>query len=352
MQKIKLGITIGDVNGIGLEVVLKTISDQRILKHISPIIYGSTKIVSYHKNIIDLQDLSLKTIEEAKHAYKDRVNVINCWTDDVTVELGQATETGGKCARLAIERAVTDLNAGDIDALVTAPINKEAMKLSGFEHIGHTEMLTEASGRKKSLMFMISDNLRVGLVTNHLEIGNVAEQITKGNILEKLKIMDDSLIQDFGIQKPRIAVLGLNPHAGDGGAIGKEDEEIIRPAVIEAKKNGLMTFGPYPADGFFGSGKYAKFDAVLAMYHDQGLIPFKSLTFGTGVNYTAGLDWVRTSPDHGTGYDIVGKNEADPQSFRNAVYAALDIFRNRADYADMHSNTLKRRSKHLTKSER
>lgn len=352
MQKIKVGITIGDVNGVGLEVILKTIADDRMLKHISPVLYGTTKIVSYHKNIIGLHDLSLKTVDEAKFAYKDRVSVVNCIDEDVTIELGKATEIGGKVAKIAIERAVADLQAGDIDVLVTGPINKEAMKLAGFEYIGHTEMLTEASDKKESLMFMVSDNVRVGLVTNHLEIGKVAGSITKEQIHAKLKIMNETLIQDFGLIKPRIAVLGLNPHAGDGGAIGQEDEEIIRPTVLEAKKNGMMAFGPYPADGFFGSAQYTKFDGVLAMYHDQGLIPFKSLTFGTGVNFTAGLDFVRTSPDHGTAYDIVGKGEADPQSFRNAVYAALDIYRHRNDHADMNSNKLKKRSGKIAKIER
>lgn len=352
MQKIKLGITIGDVNGIGLEVILKTINDERILKHVSPIIYGSTKIVSYHKNIIGLNDLSVKSVEEAKHAYKDRISVVNCWDDNVNVELGKATEVGGKFAKIAIERAVADLTNSDIDVLVTGPINKEAMHLAGFEYIGHTEMLTEASGKKQSLMFMVSDNIRVGLVTNHSELKKVSEEVTKDRILQKLAIMNDSLIKDFGIIKPRIAIMGLNPHAGDGGTIGKEDEEIVRPAVLEAKKNGMMVFGPYPADGFFGSSQYTKFDAILAMYHDQGLIPFKSMTFGTGVNFTAGLDCIRTSPDHGTAYDIVGQGIADPQSFRNAVYAAIDIYRSRADHADMNSNKLKKKSGHLTKMER
>jgi len=352
MQKIKLGITIGDVNGIGLEVILKTISDERLLKHVSPVIYGSTKIVSYHKNIIGLNDLHVKSVEEAKFAYKDRISVVNCWDDNVNIELGKATEEGGKFAKMAIERAVEDLTNNDLDVLVTGPINKEAMHLAGFEYIGHTEMLTEASGKKQSLMFMVSDNIRVGLVTNHSELRNVAEEVSKERILEKLHIMNDSLIKDFGIVKPRIAIMGLNPHAGDGGTIGKEDEEIVRPAVLEAKKNGMMVFGPYPADGFFGSAQYQKFDAVLAMYHDQGLIPFKSLTFGTGVNFTAGLDCIRTSPDHGTAYDIVGQGVADPQSFRNAVYAAMDIYRNRADHKDMNSNKLKKKSGHLTKNER
>ena len=352
MAKIKLGITIGDVNGIGLEVILKTLADDRILKDISPVIYGSSKIVSYHKNIIGLQDVNFKSIGSAKEAYKDRINIVNCWNDSVTVTLGKPTEEGGRFAKIAIEKAVEDLANSDIDALVTGPINKEAMQMAGFQFIGHTEMLTEASGSSESLMFMVSDEIRVGLVTNHIPVKEVSDTISKERILTKLKIMNDSLMKDFGIQKPMIAIMGLNPHSGDGGTIGKEDEEIIRPAVVEAKKNGIMAFGPYSADGFFGSSQYKKFDGILAMYHDQGLIPFKSISFGTGVNYTAGLNVIRTSPDHGTAYDIVGQNIADPNSFRNAVYQAIDIYKKRKEYIEMHSNKLVKKSAHLMKAER
>lgn len=352
MKKIKLGITIGDVNGVGLEVILKSISNNNVLKHISPIIYGSAKIVSYHKNIIGLDNLQFKTVDRAEVAYKDSINLVSCWDENVNITLGKPTEEGGKFAKMAIEKAVTDLANGDIDALVTGPINKDAMHQAGFQYIGHTEMLTEASGKKESLMFMVSDGIRVGLVTNHEQIKEVAKNITKERILHKLHLMNESLIKDFGIDKPKIAVLGLNPHAGDGGTIGKEDEEIVRPAVLEAKKNGMMTFGPYPADGFFGAAQFKKFDAVLAMYHDQGLIPFKSLTFGSGVNFTAGLNFIRTSPDHGTAYDIVGQNIADPTSFRNAIYTAIDIYRNRKSYKEMHSDKLVKRSGKIAKVER
>ncbi|MBT8221113.1 MAG: 4-hydroxythreonine-4-phosphate dehydrogenase PdxA [Bacteroidia bacterium] len=351
MGKIKIGITIGDVNGVGLEVILKTIADERILKQISPLIYGSSKIVSYHKNIIGLQDLHFKSIGSAKDAYRDRINIVNCWNDNVTITLGKPSEESGKFAKMALEKSVEDLTNGDIDALVTGPIHKEAMQMAGFEYVGHTEMLTEASGNSESLMFMVSEDVRIGLVTNHIPISDISKNISKENILKKLQIMNDSLKMDFGITKPMIAVLGLNPHAGDGGTIGKEDEEIIRPAVVEGKKNGMMVFGPYSADGFFGSTQYKKFDGILAMYHDQGLIPFKSLTFGSGVNFTAGLKIIRTSPDHGTAYDIAGQNIADYSSFRNAVYLAIDINHNRKNYKEMHANRLKKKSAHISKPE-
>lgn len=342
MEKLKIGISIGDINGIGLEVILKTLIDERILKHCTPIVYGSSKVVSYHKNIVSLPDFQYQSIRSVDQVEHDKINILNCWNDNVNINLGKITDVGGIYAFKSLEFAVKDLHAGLIDALVTAPINKKSMQLANFPFPGHTEYITQVLGGKESLMLLVSDTMRVGLVTNHTPIKDVASQITKAKILEKINILKETLNVDFAIEKPTIAVLGLNPHAGDEGVIGEEELDIVRPAIEEAKKKGILAFGPYPADGFFGSGQYNKFDAVLAMYHDQGLVPFKALSFGTGVNYTAGLSAVRTSPDHGTAYDIAGKNEADPASFRKALYTAIDIARNRYDYTEMHANPIVR----------
>lgn len=344
MDKLKIGITVGDINGVGLEVIIKTLANTQILEYCTPVIYGSSKVVSYHKNVVGI-DFSFQQVRSAERVYPDRINVVNCWQDNVNITLGTMSEDGGVYARKALEVAVSELRDGLIDALVTAPINKEAMRLAGFAFPGHTEYITQELGGQESLMFMINDTLRVGLVSNHLPLREVGPAITKEAIIRKLKIMDESLRVDFAIDRPTIAVLGLNPHAGDGGVIGEEEENIIRPAIIECKKNGMLVMGPFPADGFFGSGNYQKFDAILAMYHDQGLIPFKMATFGSGINYTAGLSGVRTSPDHGTALDIAGKNEADPSSFREALFAALDIARNRANYHGDRANRLVKRAK-------
>lgn len=340
MKPINIGISIGDINGIGLEVVLKTLAHEQVLKMCTPIIYGSSKVVSYHKNIAKLDQLRFSTFRADERLKNGRIYVVNCWDDEVSINLGQITEDGGKYATLSLSAAVEDLSKGLIDGLVTAPINKEAMKLSGFPYPGHTEFLTDKLGEKNNLMTMVQGDLRIALVTNHEPIEQVKPGITKERIKEKLKIFEQSLIRDFGIEKPSIAIMGLNPHAGDGGAIGKEEEDIIRPLIIEAKKKGKLFFGPYSADGFFGSGNYKKFDGILAMYHDQGLIPFKLLSFGNGVNYTAGLPFVRTSPDHGTGHDIAGKNLADPGSFKQALFQAIDLIRNRADYKANRENAM------------
>lgn len=342
MSKIKVGISIGDINGIGLEVILKTIIDERILKTCTPIIYGSSKIVSYHKNIVSLPDFQFQTVRGGDQAEADKINIVNCWNDTVNITLGKITDVGGIYAMKSLEAAVKDLSAGHIDALVTAPINKKAMQLANFPFTGHTEYISDALGAKDSLMLLVNDGLKIGVVTGHVPLKNVTEQITKGKILDKLRIMNESLIRDFAVDKPLIAVLGLNPHAGDEGVIGEEEVQIIRPAIDEAKKKGIMAFGPYAADGFFGAGQHRKFHAVLAMYHDQGLVAFKSLSFGSGVNYTAGLKAVRTSPDHGTAYDIAGKNEADPSSFRKALFTAVDIASNRREYEENRANPLVR----------
>ncbi len=339
MDKLKIGISIGDINGIGLEVILKTLAHEKIFDICTPIVYGSSKIVSYHKNIVE-GEFDFHNTRGADQINEHKINVVNCWQENVNITLGKPTGLGGKYAFKSLEYATIDLKSGLIDALVTAPINKQAMKMADFPFPGHTEYLTKELGAEESLMFMINDDLRIGLVTNHVPVKDVAEKVTKELIHRKLQIMHDSLRIDFGIDRPTIAVLALNPHAGDNGVIGDEEERIIRPAIIELKKKGLLVLGPYPADGFFGSAQHRKFDGILAMYHDQGLIPFKALSFGEGVNFTAGLAGVRTSPDHGTAYDIAGSDEADPSSFRKALFTAMDIAKNRKLYADMHVNVL------------
>ncbi len=343
----RIGISVGDINGIGLEVILKTVAHRQITDVCTPVIYGSTKIVSYHKNIVGIDDFKFQGLRDANRLHTDKINIVNCWQDNVNITLGKVSEMGGKYAMISLNQAVEDLQNGLIDAVVTAPINKQAMDMAGFKYPGHTEFFMDTFGAKENLMFMITEDLKIGLVTNHVPVTKVGELITKGRILKKLRIMNETLKMDFGIERPNIAVLGLNPHAGDGGVIGDEEENIIRPAIIEAKKKGIFVFGPYAADSFFGTPGYKKFDGILAMYHDQGLIPFKALSFGSGVNYTAGLPVVRTSPDHGTGFDIVGQNKANPDSFRHAIYAAVDIARNRNNYLEMHENPIVKRTKDL-----
>ncbi len=343
MSKITIGITCGDINGIGMEVILKAIALQRAGNKYRLVIYGNNKVAAKHKSSVTEENIHFHIVKSPEEAEPGRINIINCWDDNVEIELGKPTKVSGQCASLALARAVADFKSGAIDALVTAPINKKAMQMADFPFIGHTEYITSEMGAKESLMLMVSDSLRVGVATNHLAVKDVAAAITKDKIVRKIQVMNETLKVDFGIDRPVIAVLGLNPHAGDEGAIGKEDESIVRPAIVEAKQKGVLAFGPFPADGFFGSGQAAKFDGILAMYHDQGLVPFKLLSFGEGVNYTAGLASVRTSPDHGTAYDIAGKGEADPLSFIKALYLAAEIVRNRSEYLDMRSNSLERR---------
>jgi 4-hydroxythreonine-4-phosphate dehydrogenase len=344
MKKLKIGISIGDVNGIGLEVILKTLADQRIIDRCVPIIYGSSKVVSYHRKTIEIEEIEYYQSKSIEDIQEDKVNIINCWEDTVNIRLGQVNDTGGEYAIKSLEAAVNDLKMGLLDGLVTAPIHKKAMNLAGFKYPGHTEYLTAAFDVKESLMFMINGDLRVGLVTNHLPISKVTEAITKERIMEKLNLMRETLRIDFGFDRPRIAVLGLNPHAGDEGILGEEEIKIIIPTLQEAKQKGIIAIGPYSADGFFGSGIYKQFDAILAMYHDQGLVPFKTLSFGNGVNYTAGLPIIRTSPDHGTAHDIAGKDEANPDSFRQALFLAIDVAKNRTRYMEMHANPLHKKN--------
>jgi len=344
-NKIKVGISIGDLNGIGIEVVLKALYHPSICDMCTPVIYGSKKVVDFHRKLTSVSDIPYKNIQHKEKIHIGKINVVNCWKEDLDIKLGEVNHTGGLYSQMSLDYAVTDLKNGYVDALVTAPIHKKAMNMSGFEFPGHTEYLTEEFGGGESLMLMVNEGLRIGLVTNHLPLGEVKAAITKKRIIEKMEIMNKTLRMDFGIEKPNIAVLGLNPHAGDDGVLGKEEIDIIRPAVLECKKKGMMAFGPFPADGFFGSDKFRKFDGILAMYHDQGLVPFKALSFGKGVNFTGGLNHVRTSPDHGTGMDIAGKDLANPGSFRQALFLAIDVARNRKDYQEMTANPITRKRK-------
>lgn len=343
MEKIKIGITIGDINGIGPEVIIKSLMNKRIYNFCIPIIYGSSKILSYYKNTLDELDFQYVNISDVTAPAHNKACVVNCWDDNVNIEMGKATEEGGKYAHIALDRALNDIKAGHIDAIVTAPINKAAMQLTNFPYPGHTEFFSENMQGETSLMTMVSNELKVALVTNHVALKDVAANVNKETVKKKLKIFNQSLINDFGISKPTIAVLGLNPHAGDEGAIGSEEQDFIKPLIIEAKKNGLFAMGPYSADGFFGSTQYQKVDGILAMYHDQGLVPFKAMSFGNGVNVTAGLSIVRTSPDHGTAYDIVGQNKASGDSMRTAIYTAIDIVKNRKEWKEMTANALGKR---------
>ena len=343
--KIKVGITHGDINGIGYEVILKVLEDERILELCTPVIYGSAKIAAtYRKMFEDMPIIPLNQINSAAEARHDANNIVNVIPEEVRPEPGQATKEAGSAAFIALEQAVADLRNGDIDVLVTAPINKAMIQSDTFSFPGHTEYLEAVSSESgsKALMIMCSDTLRVALQTTHLPLSKVAESITKDGIVDKLHSFKRSLQRDFGVNAPRIAVLGLNPHAGDNGFLGTEEQEIIAPAIDEARQKKVMAFGPYSADGFFGAGLYKKFDGVLAMYHDQGLAPFKAIAMDAGVNFTAGLQIVRTSPDHGIGYDIAGKGVASPESMRAAIYTAIDIYRNRRNEAETFRSPLRR----------
>ncbi len=342
-KMIRVGITHGDINGIGYEVILKTFSDQRMTELCVPIIYGSSKVAAYHRKALDLPAVNINVVSRAEEAGLNRVNIINCVEDDIKVELTQSTPVAGRAAYKALEAAVADLKSGAIDVLVTAPINKHNIQNAQFHFPGHTEYLEQTLGDgQKALMILMTDTLRVALVTGHIPVSQVPSQITVENIVTKLQVFNQSLKQDFTIIKPRIAVLALNPHAGDNGVIGNEEAEIIKPAMEEAERLGVMSFGPFPADGFFGSKMYEDFDGVLAMYHDQGLAPFKALAMEEGVNYTAGLPFVRTSPAHGTAYDIAGQNLASESSFRQAVYTALDVYRSRQSYREATAHPLRK----------
>lgn len=340
-EKVTVAITHGDVNGIGYEIIFKALSDSQILDICTPVIYGSSKVAAYHRKALNLQSLSLNNINSGDEAHTKRINIVNCTDDNVRVELGKATDISGKAAFDALQKAVDDLKNNRVDVLVTAPINKHAIQSDSFNFPGHTEYLASKFDGEP-LMLMVSDLMRVGVVTGHIPINQVGSAISKELIMEKLQILNETLKVDFLIRRPRIAVLGLNPHAGDNGLLGSEEKEIIEPAIIEAKGKGVLAYGPFPADGFFASENIKKYDAVLAMYHDQGLIPFKTLSFSTGVNYTAGLSVVRTSPDHGTAFEIVGQNIAEEQSLLSAIYTAIDVFRNRELNKEITANPLKK----------
>ncbi len=339
--KIKLGITHGDVNGIGYEIIIKALADQRFLEFCTPVVYGSSKVASFYKKLLNYNDFNLNLVKTAEVAIQKRANIVNVNNDEIKIELGESTELAGVLAAQALDMAVEDLKKEQIDVLVTAPINKSNIQSRSFNFPGHTEYLADKFKVSDNLMIMVSNNIRIGVVTGHIPLKDVANKLSVDLIMSKIRIMNQSLIQDFAITKPKIAVLALNPHAGDNGLLGKEEHDIIIPAVKKAMDEKMLVFGPYPADGFFGSENLKNFDGIIAMYHDQGLIPFKLMSFKEGVNFTAGLPIVRTSPAHGTAYEIAGKNEASPESLRQAIYLACDIFKNRIMHQELIKNPLK-----------
>lgn len=343
-KKLKVGITHGDINGIGYEIILKALKDERILELCTPVIYGSAKIAAAYRKNLGMDDTPLKQIHDADDALEDTNNIINVVPEEMRAEPGISSKMAGEAALAALQRAVDDLKAGKIDVLVTAPINKANIQSESFTFPGHTEFLEAASDEPgaKALMILCNDKMRVALVTTHLPLAKIPEAVTSEKILATLQIFNRSLQRDFGIYAPRIAVLSLNPHAGEGGLLGDEEQNIIAPAIAEARERKIMAFGPYAADGFFGAGRFVKFDGILAMYHDQGLAPFKAMGMDSGINFTAGLPFIRTSPDHGTGYDIAGTGEASEESLRSAIYAAIDIWRNRRRDEEAHRSPLKK----------
>jgi len=342
-----IGISCGDVNGIGIELIIKTVGDSRILDICTPLIFANNKVFNFYRKSIPDININFISIKEYSRINHKQVNLFNCWEEEVSITPGIMNEIGGNYAIKSLTTAAQALKDGNIDGLVTAPIHKKNIQSQQFNFTGHTPYLKNLFGAADVAMFMVAENLRVALLTEHVAIKDIVQYVTRENILSKLQIVNNSLKKDFGITKPKIAVLGLNPHAGDEGLIGKEDEEIIKPAIKEAKQKDIFCFGPYPADAFFARGQYEKFDAVLAMYHDQGLIPFKSLAIGEGVNYTAGLKGVRTSPDHGVAFDIAGKGKADEASFREAIFKAVDIINGRKEFEQQYKNPLKKISANM-----
>ncbi|WP_025743676.1 4-hydroxythreonine-4-phosphate dehydrogenase PdxA [Aquimarina pacifica] len=339
-EKIRLGISIGDLNGIGSEVILKTFEDSRMLDFCTPVIFASVKILSFLKKKYN-NKLSLHGIDSAPQILDGKVNVLNVWKESIDINFGQEDQKVGSYAIKSLKAATEALKNNEIDVLVTAPINKHSIQSDEFTFPGHTDYLNqELEGN--SLMFMITDDLKVGLLTDHVAVKDIAETITPTLIEQKINTIYQTLKQDFGISKPKIAILGINPHSGDNGVIGKEDEDVLKPTIQKINESGKLVYGPYAADSFFGSNSYKAFDAIVASYHDQGLIPFKTLSFGKGVNYTAGLNRVRTSPDHGTAFEIAGKNQADHSSFKEAVFSALKIFKSRNEYLELTKNPLKK----------
>ncbi|MDB5251564.1 MAG: 4-hydroxythreonine-4-phosphate dehydrogenase [Flaviaesturariibacter sp.] len=342
MQKPVIGITCGDLNGIGMELILKTFSDHRLIDRCTPVIFGSQKLINFYKKTIPELVLNVTVVTDLTQLNHKQVNVVNCWEDEVEIKPGELTEAGGKYAVLALKAAVKAVQEGHLHGIVTAPIHKKNVQSADFNHSGHTPFLKEATAMRDVLMLLYADQIRVALVTEHLPVKDVAQQLTKQAIISKMKLLTQSLRRDFGIDRPKVAVLGLNPHAGDEGLIGNEEETIIKPAIKDAKQHNVLAFGPYSADAFFARQSYLQFDAVLAMYHDQGLIPFKTIASGEGVNFTAGLPFVRTSPDHGTAFDIAGRNLADATSFTTAVFECVAIINHREEYDERTSNPLRK----------
>ena len=342
-DRLVIGISLGDYNGIGPEVILKALQNNRLQKLCTPVIYGSIRILNQYRNLLDMKDWDLNGIPDIGQVSHKLTNVITCWPDqDQDIQPGQVIPEAGQAALASLQRAVDDLKAGALDALVTAPINKYNIQSEEFQFPGHTEYLAQQFEVADNLMFMVSDILRVGVVTGHVPLGRVRQNVTRERIAQKLAMMMQSLKQDFGIEKPKIAVLGLNPHAGEEGLLGNEEQDIIKPLLTDLRSKGQLVFGPYPADGFFGTRNYRNFDAVLAMYHDQGLIPFKAIAFEEGVNFTAGMPVVRTSPDHGTAYDIAGKDLADETSMLQAIYTAIDVTRQRKEFMELEAGALRK----------
>lgn len=339
-----IGISCGDLNGIGIELIIKSLCDIRILEQCTPVVFASNKSINFYRKSLPDLNFSYQSIKEFSKVNYKQINVFNCWDEEVLINAGQLTETGGKYARLSLQTATDALKKNQIHGLVTAPLHKKNIQSPEFNFTGHTPYLQHVFELNDVLMLMVASNLRVALVTEHVAIKDAASKITKAAIMSKLNILNQSLKRDFGIEKPKIAVLGLNPHAGDEGLVGDEEIKIITPVIKDAKEKNILAFGPYSADAFFARGQYSKFDAVLAMYHDQGLIPFKSLAIGEGINFTAGLPIVRTSPDHGTAFDIAGKGKADASSFLAAIFECIDITRQRENYDFNHSNPMRKMS--------
>jgi 4-hydroxythreonine-4-phosphate dehydrogenase len=340
-HRIRVGISHGDMNGISYEIIMKTLQEPRLLESYTSIVYGSPKIASYYRKLLNIPDFNFNLIRKSDAAHPRKPNMINIHDEEVKIDVGKSTQVAGELALLSLEAAMDDLLKGQIDVLVTAPINKKNIQSADFPFPGHTEYLARKCNVGDALMLMVSRNIRIGVLTGHMPLSKVSEALTPDLILKKIRILNQSLLQDFGIRKPRIAVLAVNPHAGDDGLLGTEDRDIVKPAVDKAFSENILAFGPYPSDGFFGSANFNHFDGILAAYHDQGMVPFKLLSFDEGVNFTAGLPIIRTSPAHGTAYSIAGKNEANPESFRSAFYLACDIFTNRSEYRELIANQLK-----------
>lgn len=345
-HKVRVGISIGDLNGIGSEVILKTFADQRMLDFCTPVIFANNKLLSFYKKHFKM-NINFQGVDDAQKIIDGKFNVVNIWKDNLKINFGEEDKFLGKFTLQSLDAATQALKKGDIDTLVTAPINKNVIQSDIFNFPGHTDYLAKHLGGGESLMFMISQNLKVGLLTDHVAVKEVSEVITPSLIEKKINMISNSLKADFKVRKPKIAILGINPHSGDNGVIGKEDEEVLKPTIKKLQDKGNLVYGPYAADSFFGTKNYQNFDAVIAAYHDQGLIPFKTLSFGNGVNFTAGLEKVRTSPDHGTAYEIAGKGEADHTSFKEAVFASIEIFKNRKEYEKLTKNPLKKQNKKL-----